>query len=262
VRLLADSHCHLDPEVYGGDSAVDAVIDRARAAGISRFVTIGSGYGIPALKRSIDVAARHPDVWAAIGLHPHDASEWTDTFEADLRAAARHPKVVALGEMGLDFHYDHSPRDVQRSVLARQAAVAVELALPIVIHDREAGLETFEIVQAAGGFAGRGALWHCFTGDRALMARIVDAGGWISIPGIVTFKNAGEMREVAAICPLDRLLVETDSPFLTPIPFRGQQNEPAHVRLVAEKIGELRGMSLEEVAAVTLANTKRLFGIS
>jgi len=256
--MFADSHCHLDGDTYGGESGVDETIARARAAGVSAFVSIGSGTP-NGLRNAIAVAARHPDVWCAIGLHPHDASTWDAGFEMLLRELSSAPRVVALGEMGLDFHYDLSPRDVQRDVLARQVRLARAVGQPIVIHDREAGDETFEIVRDNGGFEAPGALWHCFTGDRRLMGRIVDAGGTISIPGIVTFKNAGEMREVAREVPADRLLVETDSPFLTPIPHRGKRNEPAYVALVAAKVAELRGMPVEELAALTTVNTRRFF---
>jgi TatD DNase family protein len=259
--MLADSHCHLDGDTYGGDDGVDAALGRARAAGVTLFVAVGSGTA-DGQRSAVSVAARHPDVWCAVGLHPHDAKMWDPAFEAELVALAKTGRVVALGEMGLDFHYDLSPRDVQRDVLAAEVRLARALDLPVIVHDREAGDETFEIVRANGGFEGPGALWHCFTGDRRLMGRIVDAGGTISIPGIVTFKNAGEMREVAREVPADRLLVETDSPFLTPIPFRGQRNEPAHVALVAAKVAELRGISVEQLAAVTGANTRRFFRIT
>ena len=258
--MFADSHCHLDGETYGGDAGVDAAVARARAAGVTVLVSIGSGTR-DGIRGAIAVAARHPDVWCAIGVHPHDASTWDDAFEAELSVLARSPRVVALGEMGLDFHYDLSPRDIQRAVLGRQVRMARRLDLPIVIHDREAGDETFEIVAENHGFDGPGALWHCFTGDRRLMARIVLAGGILSIPGIVTFKNAQEMREVAREVPADRLLVETDSPFLTPVPHRGQKNEPAHVALVAAKVAELRGLDVAGLAAITTANTRRFFRI-
>ncbi len=257
--MYLDSHCHLDPDVYGSDADVDAVVERARAAGVSRMISIGSGYGAPSLRKAVAVAERHPDVWCAVGLHPHDAALWDDAFAADLAEVARHPRVVGLGEMGLDFHYDKSPRDVQRACLRAQVKLALELDLPIIIHDREAGDETLDIVRESGGFDGAGALWHCFTGDRALLAKILDAGGIVSIPGIVTFKNAAEMQAVARECPLDRMLVETDSPFLTPIPFRGQRNEPMRVPLVAAKIAELRGIPVDDVAAATTANSVRFF---
>jgi len=259
--VLVDSHCHLDPEVYGGDAAVDAVVARARDAGVTRLIAIGSGYGPSALGRALAVAERHPDVWCAVGLHPHDAKDWSDAVADAMTAAAAHPRVVALGEMGLDFHYDLSPRDTQRAVLRAQAALSVSLGRPLVIHDRDAGDETFDQVGESGAFDGPGALWHCFTGDRDRMRRIVAAGGYVSLPGIVTFKSAVEMQAVAAEVPLERLMIETDSPFLTPVPFRGQRNEPMHVTRVAAAIAAIRGEPVETIAAATSQAAARFFGL-
>jgi len=259
--MYTDSHCHLDPDVYGGDAGVDAVVDRARDAGVGTMVTIGSGYGAPCAEAAVRVAERHPDVWCTVGLHPHDAKLWDDALRARLMELARHPRCVAFGEMGLDFHYYLSPRNVQRRVLRAQIAAALEVGRPIVIHDRESDGETLAILQEEGAFGG-GVLFHCFTGDVALMERIVADGGYISIPGIVTFKNAGSMREVARQVPLDRLLVETDSPFLTPVPHRGTQNEPARVVLVADFVAGLRDLDRAELARVTSANARRFYGVA
>lgn len=259
--MLIDSHCHLDPEVYGGDEGVDAAIARAREAGVTGMVTIGSGYGFACAERALAVARRHADVWCALGVHPHDASQWTDAVADIVRRFAAEPDVVAIGEMGLDFYYDNSPRDVQRRVLREQLALALDLDRPIVIHDRDSDGECLEIVRASGAFDGRGVVWHCFTGDLPYMRRIVEAGGFVSIPGIVTFKNAGPTPDVAREVPLDRLLVETDSPFLTPVPYRGRKNEPARVVHVAEKVAELRGMEPDELSRVTAENARRFFGL-
>lgn len=257
--MLLDSHCHLDPQVYGGDEGVDAVIARAVAGGVERMVTIGSGYGVTAAERALAVARRHPDrIRATVGIHPHDARLVDDDVWARLRALAVSPEVVALGEMGLDFHYDSSPRDQQREVFRRQLALAAELGLPVVIHDRESAGETLAILDEEGAWAG-GVLYHCYTGDVGHMRDIVARGGYVSIPGIVTFKTGEVMREVARTTPGDRLLVETDSPFLTPIPYRGKKNEPAYVRYVATCVAEQRGEPIEALAARTTANALRFF---
>jgi len=259
---LFDSHCHLDVDAFEDEAGVDAVIDRAREAGVHRMVTIGSGYGFEAARRAVAVAERHPDVWATVGIHPHDAKEWTPAGWAEIEAMATHPRVVALGEMGLDFHYDNSPRDVQREVFRTQVRSARSLELPIIIHDRDSAGETLDILDQEEGWAGRGVVFHCFTGDVPTMERIVASGGYVSIPGIVTFKNAEVMRQVATQAPLDRMFIETDSPFLTPVPFRGRRNEPARVALVAEKVAELRGLDTAQVAQMTSDNASRFFGLS
>lgn len=258
--MLMDTHCHLDPKSYGGDAEVDAVVARALESGVTRMVTIGSGYGPECMGRAASVARRHPQVWFSAGIHPHDASHWSDEQEAAMRAHATDPRCVALGEMGLDFHYDMSPRPVQREAFRAQIRLALELGKPIIIHDRDSEGETLRTLDEEGAFAGR-VLYHCYTGGVAHMREITDRGGWISIPGIVTFKNGGEMRDVAAAVPEDRLLIETDSPFLTPVPFRGKRNEPARVVHVADKVAELRGMSVQALAALTTANGLRFYGL-
>ena len=263
--MFTDSHCHLDPEVYGGDEGVDAAIMRARAAGVTRLITIGSGYEPACIARAAAVAERHVDVWFTAGVHPHDAKHWSSDVSAFMVQVAAHPRCVALGEMGLDFHYDMSPREEQRETFRAQIRLACALRKPIVIHDRETDGETFAILREEGAFpdqGGPGVLYHCFTGDVAAMDAIVAAGGFISIPGIVTFGSAEGMREVARRTPADRLMVETDSPFLTPVPHRGKKNEPAFVALVGKKVAELRGVDLEALAQVTSANAARFFGIA
>jgi TatD DNase family protein len=257
--MLIDSHCHLDPTVFGGDAGVDDAIARARAAGVDRMITIGSGYGFESAGRALAVARRHPDVLrATVGLHPHDAKLATEETLAELYAMADAPEVLALGEMGLDFHYDSSPREEQRSVFRAQLRAARERQLPVIIHDRDSAGETLAILDDEGAWAG-GVLYHCYTGDVAAMEAIVSRGGYISIPGIVTFKNGDVMRDVAAKVPADRLLLETDSPFLTPIPFRGRRNEPAYVAYVAQKVAEVRGADVAELSEQAAANTRRFF---
>lgn len=255
---MIDSHCHLDPGVYGGDEGVDAAIARARAAGVTRMLTVGSGYGFDSARRALEVARRHPDVRASVGLHPHDASEFTDARFAELLAMADAPEVLALGEMGLDFHYDKSPRDQQRAAFRAQLRAAKDRRMPVIIHDRETGGETLRVLDEEGAWA-TGVLYHCYTGDRAQMAEIVARGGYISIPGIVTFKTAAEMQAVAREVPGDRLLVETDAPFLTPVPFRGKKNEPAYVAYTLAEIARLRGEDAAALDAQTTANTVRFF---
>jgi len=255
---MIDSHCHLDPGVYGGDEGVDAAVARARAAGVSRMLTVGSGYGFESAHRAVAVARRHADVRCAVGLHPHDASEYTDVRFAELLALAAAPEVLALGEMGLDFHYDKSPRDQQRSVFRAQLGAARGLRLPVIIHDRETAGETLAILDEERAWEG-GVLYHCYTGDRAQMAAIVARGGYISLPGIVTFKSATEMHAVAREVPGDRLLVETDAPFLTPVPYRGKKNEPAYVAYTLSEIARLRGEDPAALDAQTTANTARFF---
>jgi len=256
-----DSHCHLDPRAFDDAAGIDAAVARAKDAGVLRMVTIGSGYGADTARAAVDVAARNEGVWATVGVHPHDAKLWDDAMDDEVQALATRDKVVALGEMGLDFHYDNSPRDVQRTVLRRQLALARELDFPVVIHDRESADETLEILLAERAFEGKGVLFHCYSGDVATMRRIVDAGGYISIPGIVTFKKADTMRAVAKETPPDRLLVETDSPFLTPIPFRGKRNEPAYVVHTVAAIAAERGETPDAIARLTWDNASRFFGV-
>ena len=256
-----DSHCHLDPRAFDDATGIDAAVARAKDAGVLRMVTIGSGYGADTARAAVDVAARNDGVWATVGVHPHDAKLWDDAMDDEVQALAARDKVVALGEMGLDFHYDNSPRDVQRTVLRRQLALARELDLPVVIHDRESADETLEILLAERAFEGKGVLFHCYSGDVATMRRIVDAGGYVSIPGIVTFKKADTMRQVAKETPPDRLLVETDSPFLTPNPFRGKRNEPAYVIHTVAAIAAERGETPDAIARLTWDNASRFFGV-
>jgi len=260
--MIFDSHCHLDPETYGGDAAVDSVVATAKAAGVERMLTVGSGYGEGTAGRAVEVANRHPGVvWASVGVHPHDARFWSQSLEEELRALAGHDCVVAWGEIGLDFFYDNSPRDVQRRVLKEQISVGLELGLPLIIHDRDSENETFRILCETGAFEGKAVLYHCFAGDPLHMAQIVDAGGYISIPGSVTWRKTAVTQEVAKVVPLERLLVETDSPFLTPEPLRGRRNEPCHVALTLDRIAEIRDISPATLAAATTANACRVFGL-
>lgn len=259
--MWTDAHCHLDPESFGGDEGVDAAIARAHDAGVERMVTIGAGYGLACSERARRVASRHASVWFSAGVHPHDAKHWGDEAVAMIRALSEDPRFVAVGEMGLDFHYDLSERDVQRRCLREQVRLALELGRPIIIHDRDSDGETLKILDEEGAFR-LPVQYHCFAGDVAHMEEVVSRGGYISIPGIVTFKKPGHLAEVAARVPGDRLLVETDSPFLAPHPRRGRRNEPANVIWTGAKVAELRGVSADSLAQQTSTNAARFYGWS
>lgn len=258
--MLVDSHCHLAGPEFAAD--LDAVIARAQAAGLAHACVILAADDEPELQQGREVASRWPDVRFSIGVHPHAAVKFSSdpagaarTTESDLDAQ---PLARAVGEIGLDYHYDFSPRDVQQAVFREQIRLARRRRLPIVIHTREAEDDTFRILEeeSAGEVGG---VFHCFTGDRQMARRALDAGFHISLAGIVTFPRALELQEVAKIVPLDRLLVETDSPFLAPVPHRGTRNEPAHVVRVAEAIAALRGAGTEAIGEAALENFRRVF---
>lgn len=253
--MLVDSHCHLEYEGLVDDQP--AVLARARAAGVGAFLNIST-------KRSewaqvIATAEREPDVFASVGIHPHHADDHQDVTESDLLEAAAHPKVIGLGETGLDYYYDRSDRATQQRLFRRHIAVARETDLPVIIHTRDAESDTAAILADEMGKGAFPALIHCFTASEAFGRQVLDLGLSISISGIVTFKNARELADFAARIPADRLLVETDSPFLAPVPHRGRPCEPAFVADTARFIAELRGVSEEELAETTTANFQRLF---
>lgn len=248
--MWTDSHCHLP---YEGLEDVGEVIEAARAAGVGRMISVGTDAEQSAA--AIEVAATHDNVWATVGLHPHDASQGVDTIVGLLDR----PKVVAVGECGLDYHYDHSPRDVQRAAFAAQVALANERDLALVIHTREAWDDTFAVL-AAEGVPAR-TVFHCFTGGAEEARRCLDIGASLSFSGIVTFKRADDVRAAAAVCPLDRLLVETDAPYLTPEPHRGRTNTPALVAVVGAAVAEVKGVPTEDLAAATTANAAALLGL-
>jgi TatD DNase family protein len=259
---LVDTHAHLDFRHFDADR--QAVLERASAAGVSKILTVGTD--VPSSRRAVALAAKHDAVYAAVGMHPHDAKKLSGEALAELRTLARHPRVVAVGEMGLDFFRDRSPRDMQRKAFQAQLAWSAKMGKPVIIHDRDAHSEVMSVLESwAGGFKGsplegRLGVLHTFSGDRAMAERAIELGFYISISGPVTYKNADQLVEVVRHVPLDRLLVETDCPFLTPHPYRGRRNEPAYVRLVAERIATLRGMVFEDLAKTTTANAERLFG--
>jgi TatD DNase family protein len=250
---LVDSHCHLDDSKFDDDR--EQVIERARAAGVERMLAIGTGDGPPDLEVAVRLAERHPFIYATIGVHPHDASKATEETFARLRELATHPKVLAIGEIGLDYHYHFSPRDVQRSVFERQLALAAETARPIVIHTREAWDDTLAQIRGLP----HGGIMHCFTGDAAQARQALDRGFHLSFGGVLTFPKAESVREAARLTPDERLLVETDCPYLAPVPHRGKRNEPAFMVETVRRLAEVRGSSPEQIAELTTANFERLF---
>lgn len=257
-----DSHAHLTAPDYDADR--DAVLQRAQAAQVDTVLTIGSGYGLAELERAPALAAQHDFVYASVGVHPHNAALLDDAGRAALRAQLRKPKVVAIGECGLDYHYMHSPRDIQRKVFAEQLALAREFELPVCIHVRSDGSDAYDdlraIWDAEAGGALRGLL-HCYTGDLEFAQAAVAKGFYVSLSGILSFKKSNALRETARALPLDRILIETDAPFLAPEGFRGQRNEPAHVVRVGEALARARGETLETIARATTQNAKTFFKI-
>ncbi len=244
-----DNHCHLP----AGDEAAEVLAD-ARAAGVERLVNVGTD--LEHSRQAVGAARRHEGVWATAGVHPHDARQGLDGIAELLEA----PQVVAVGECGLDFHYDHSPRDTQRQVFAEQIALAHQHDLALVIHTREAWAETFDILDAEG--VPERTVFHCFTGGPDEARRGLDLGIHLSFSGIVTFPSAPEVRAAAALCPLERLLVETDAPYLAPVPHRGRPNRPALVTVVGEAVAEVKGVAPDVVAASTWAAAERLYRLS
>jgi len=255
-QTIIDSHCHLDMDEFAADS--DDVLARAAAAGVSAMITIGAGGPLEANERAVALAAAHAPLYATVGVHPHEASLATDPVVAALEALVAQPKVVAIGETGLDYFYDNSPRPQQRAAFGRFIQLARARHLPVVVHLRDADADALDIMRAER--AGEtGGVIHCFSGDAASARAFLDVGFHISFSGIVTFKNADALREAARIVPADRLLVETDAPFLAPVPYRGRRNEPALVVQTAALLAEVRGESFETVAEHTRRNAQRLF---
>jgi TatD DNase family protein len=253
--MLVDSHCHLDFPDFA--SELDAVVARAKAQDIGRMVTISTR-----VKRHAEVLAiaeRFADVYCSVGTHPHHAQEEPDIGTVELVAHTRHDKVVALGEAGLDYHYDYSPRAMQERSFRAHIAAARETGLPLVIHTREADDDTAKILAEEMGQGAFPAVLHCFTGGRDLALRAIDLGLYVSFTGILTFKNSQNLRDIAAELPAERILVETDAPYLAPGPYRGKRNEPAYVVETAKTLAKTRGVSLEEIARQTTDNFFRLF---
>ena len=260
--MWIDSHCHVTADRFDADR--DAALDRAFAAGVEALVSIGAGYGIEGNAAALALASRDPRVFATAGVHPHDAKLLDDGGRRRLREWLAHPRVVAVGECGLDYHYLNSPRDAQRAVLAEQLALARELGLPVSLHVRDDGPRAYDELLEIWRAETRGdvpGVLHCYTHDLAFALRALDENLLVSFSGIVTFKNAETLREVARSLPLDRILVETDAPFLAPEGRRGQRNEPAWVALVGEAIARLRGIEVGALARATTENARRFYGL-
>jgi TatD DNase family protein len=253
---LVDTHCHLDSKEFDADR--EETIQRALDAGVSRMVAIGTGNGPPDLEAGIRLAERYAAMLATVGIHPHDAAKATDADFANLAALLRHPKVVALGEIGLDYHYDFAPRERQHDVFVQQMRLAAEASKPIVIHTREAWPDTFDLLEKHWKPTGIGGIMHCFSGGPEEALRALELGFYLSFGGIVTYPKAIEVQEAARMAPIDRILVETDAPYLAPVPRRGKRNEPALMIYTVEKLALLRGQTPEEIAEATTANFERL----
>lgn len=259
--MFVDSHAHIDGEEYDGDR--DAVVERARAAGVRAILNVGTGDPASGnFERAVALRARYEYVYAAVGVHPHDARLYDDSAEQKLLSLIDGGKVIAWGEIGLDFHYDNSPREAQIDVFARQLHLAREAGLPVIIHSRDADRETVEVLRRECAESSTNGIMHCFGGGEAMAEDVLALGFMISFAGNVTFKKADALRNVAQRVPLDRLLIETDCPFLTPVPFRGLRNEPAYVVETARYLAELRGIELAELGRVTTSNFASLFGLS
>lgn len=260
--MFVDSHAHIDGPEFDADR--DEIIERAHDSGVTTILNVGTGdphSGV--FERAVEVGRKYPPVYTAIGTHPHDARFYDDAAEQKTKSLIQTgERVVAWGEIGLDFHYDNSPRDVQMEVFKRQLRQARECDIPVIIHTREAERETIEILKSDYDGATRKGVFHCFSGSKDLALRALELDFLISFSGIVTFKKAEELREIAKEVPLDRLLVETDCPFLAPVPYRGKRNEPAYVVEVARCIAELRGVETEEIARITTENFKRFLQIT
>lgn len=256
--MFIDSHAHIDGYEFDGDR--EQVIERAKAAGVSTILNVGTGDPHSgALERSVELGRQHENIYTAIGTHPHDARFYDDAAEDKIKQLINNARVIAWGEIGLDFHYDNSPRDVQVDVFIRQLRAACECDLPVVIHTREAEAETIDILREEYEGATRRGVFHCFSGSMDLAQRALEIGFMISFSGIVTFKKAGELREIAKQVPLDRLLIETDCPYLAPIPYRGKRNEPAYVVEVARCLAGIHDVEIETMAQITSENFQRFF---
>src|SRR5271166_2538893 len=251
---LIDSHCHLDFPDFAGD--LDQVVERARAVGVERMITIGA---LAKAGQAVEIAERYDDVYFTVGTHPHEAAGEGAADFAAMRRFAKHPKCVGIGEAGLDYHYNYAPPDVAQRVFRGQIALARELGLPLVIHTREAEDDTAAILEDEMGQGPFSALLHCFTSSRAFAETALGLEFSISFSGVVTFKNSRELRAIARDTPLDKILVETDAPYLAPVPHRGKRNEPAFVVATARAVAEAKGIAPEALAAATRANTLRIF---
>ncbi len=255
--MLFDTHTHLDDVRYDEDR--DLLIKKIREEGVSLILNAAADPGN--IDQVVELSEKYDFIYSAVGVHPHNVKDMNESVVEEIKVLAKSKKVVAIGEIGLDYYYDNSPRDLQRYWFARQIGIARELSLPILVHDRDAHEETLGIIkdEKTGEVGG---VFHCYSGSVEMARDVLNNNFHIAIGGVITFKNAKRAVSVVKYVPMDRLLIETDCPYLTPEPFRGQRNDPGKVRFVAEKIAEIKGISFEEVAAATLENGKRLFGIA
>jgi TatD DNase family protein len=253
---VIDTHCHLDFEDYAGE--LPDVLARGRSAGICAFVCIGSGSDTSSARGAVAIAEAEADIWAAVGVHPHDAARMTETDWEELEKLGARPRVVAIGETGLDYHYDQSPREIQQLVFRRFMALAHQLKRPVVSHIRDAHEDAQRILLEERANETGGVI-HCFTGGVAEARVYLDLGQMLSFSGILTFKNAETIREAARFAPIDRIMVETDAPYLAPLPYRGKRNEPAYVVETLKLLASLKDITIEEAAAATTQNAQRLF---
>ncbi|MGE7609906.1 TatD family hydrolase [Peribacillus frigoritolerans] len=255
--MLFDTHVHVNAEQFNED--LEDVIERAKEAGVDNMVVVG--FDRPTIIRAMELIETYDFMYAAVGWHPVDAIDMTEDDLQWIEELSNHPKVVAIGEMGLDYHWDKSPKDVQMEVFRKQIRLAKKVRLPIIIHNREATADIVNILKEEE--ASRvGGIMHCFSGSAETALECINMNFYISLGGPVTFKNAKKPKEVAAAVPLDRLLIETDCPYLAPHPYRGKRNEPSYVKLVAEQIAEIKQLTIEEVSQATTENAKKLFGIN
>jgi TatD DNase family protein len=252
--MLIDSHAHLEMKDF--DSDRKDVIERARLAGVDFIVTVGTNPGLS--RKALSIARQYENIYATVGIHPHDVSVASDKSLDELKALAEDPKVVAYGEIGLDYFRNISPREKQIEMFAKQLDLALELKLPVIIHDRDAHEQTLRMVKASGVRLG---VFHCFSGDWAMARQCIDLGFYISVPGVVTFDKSKVLQEVVRQAPLDSILLETDCPYLTPVPHRGKRNEPSFIIHTAKKVAEIKGMSWEDLAQAAAVNTRKLFRI-
>lgn len=257
--MFIDSHCHLNFKDYNEDELA-SVLSRTAEADVGLMITVGAGEQFEGNLQALALAQKYPQIFCTVGVHPHDAKIVDTAMIEKIREMATHEKVVAIGEIGLDYHYTHSPKDTQERVLAQFIDLAREVNKPIAIHDRDAGDRTYDMIRASGTPGSR-VMIHCYTGTMELARRYLDLGCILSFTGIVTFKKAGPVQDVVRMVPLERMLIETDSPYLAPEPHRGKRNEPAFVTHVAESIAKIKGVSLDDVARITTLNAKRFFSL-
>ncbi len=259
MDILFDTHTHLDFPQFDKDR--DEVIARARNEGVQYLVSIGAGDGLESASRAIEIAKTNENIWTTVGVHPHEAKIMTDQDQERIRELAKQQKVVAIGEIGLDYAKEYSPREIQLNRFREQLAIARELDLPVVIHNREAHGDIMRLLKE-DGVSEAGGIMHCYSGSPEMALDLVQMGFYISFPGVITFKNAKQLPNVARAVPEDRILIETDSPFLAPEPYRGKRNEPAYVRLVAEALARIRGIPLASLAKITTKNAFKAINIT